>query len=76
MFLFSGLGFFRACLRGHAFCMHMQARSMRMYTTGMRTQAYVFAHILVPKNPNLSFLLLFLYFFYIICLCFDLLVCF
>ena len=41
---------------------------MRTHTTGLHTEAYVCARILVPKNPNLSFLLLFLCFFYIICL--------
>jgi len=73
MFLFSGLGFFRVCLRAHAFCMCTQ---VRIHTTNLRTQAYVCAHILMHRNPNLSFLLLFLYFFYIICFYFDLLIWF
>ena len=30
---------------------------------------FVCAHILVPKKPNLGFVLLFLCFFYTICLC-------
>ena len=60
----------------HASCMCMQVRSMCMHTTGMRMQAYVCARILVPRNPNSSFLLVFLLLFYIICLCFYLIVCF
>ena len=48
--------------------MRVHARSMRMHTTSLRTQAYVCARILLPRNPNLSFLLLFLYFFHVICL--------
>ena len=28
---------------------------MRMHATGLRTQAYECARILVPRNPNLSF---------------------
>ena len=37
------------------FCMRTQARSMRMHTTNLRTQAYVCARILVPRNPNFDF---------------------
>ena len=53
-----------------------QAWSMRTHTTSLHTQAYVCTRILVPRNPNSSFLLLFLLLFYIICLSFNLLVCF
>ena len=67
LFLVKGLG----CV-----CVHTQARNMRTHTTSMHTQAYVCACILVPRNPNSSFLLLFLLLFYIICLYFYLLVCF
>jgi len=39
-------------------------------------QAYVCEHILLPRNPNLSFMLLFLYFFHIKCLYLNHLLCF
>ena len=60
-FLFLSQGS-RACLHTH--------------TTGLRMQAHVCECILLPRNPNLSFLLLFLYFFHIKCLCLDPLLCF
>ena len=28
---------------------------MRTHTTGLRTQAYVYTCILVPRNPSMSF---------------------
>jgi len=56
-------------------CMRMQTQSMCTHTTGPRMQAYVCACILVLRNPNLDFLLLFLCFFYILCLCFALFAC-
>ena len=70
VFFFFGLGFFRVYLRAHASYMCMQAQSMRTHTTGLCAHAYVCARILVPRNLKLSFLLLFIYLFHIICLCF------
>ena len=67
-FSVSGLGF-RACLCAHVSYMPTQAWSMHK-------QAYVCTRMLVPINPNSHFLLLFLLLFHIICLCFNLLVCF
>jgi len=49
---------------------------MCMHTTDMHMQVYVCACILVSKNPHLSFMFLSFHFFYIICLCFDVFVCF
>ena len=59
-----------ACLRTHHSDVH--ASSKYVYTTNPHTQAYVCACILQPKTLIQVFLLLFLCFFYIICLCFVL----
>ena len=61
-----------ACIRKLEVCIRIQ---MACVCTPIR-KPFVYVRILVPKNPNLSFLLLFLYFFHITCLCFDFLLCF
>ena len=48
---------FRMYLCAHAFYIRTQARSMCTHTTDLCTLAYVCAHIVVPRNPNLGFLL-------------------
>ena len=57
---------FRMYLCAHAFYIRTQARSMCTHTTDLCTLAYVCAHIVVPRNPNLGFLFLVLCFFHII----------
>ena len=42
------------CMRMHASCICTHTRSMHMHTRP-HTQAYVCAHILMPRNSNLTF---------------------
>ena len=65
---FSGLGF-RVSMRTHAFYMRTHTRTCNWVVF---CRPYVCTRILVPRNSNSTFLLLFLYSVYIICFCFVL----
>ena len=78
MFLFSALGFFKACLRARAGSKYAYAYNW------LCQQAYVCACILVPRNPNfffpsislfLSYHMLVLTIFYVLSLFLCLIVC-